>query len=350
MAQAKENPGPFPRFKGPLELTGALDKYESFEVTPVLGREYPTAKLLEWMNAPNSDELLRDLAITVSQRGVVVFRAQDGVDTEVIKKLAIRLGELTGRPSENGLHIHPLFNSERAHGGADNQINCVSSEDRKAVYAAEQHQKKKVQSHNNWHSDLGFEAVPGDYSVFVLTEVPETGGDTLFASGCDLYDRISTPMQKFLETLTAINASPKLEQIARDKEYSMYTEQRGCPQNVGTVFRHEHPVVRTNPVTGWKSIYALGQNTESIKDLAPEESSMLLDWIINILYKNHDTQARIRWKQNNDVAIWDNRSVFHCVTWDYDHLGPRMGKRALCVGERPYFDPNSTSRQETLGY
>lgn len=82
----------------------------------------------------------------------------------------------------------------------------------------------------------------------------------------------------------------------------MYKEQRGCPQNVGTVFRHEHPVVRTNPVTVWKSIYSLGQNTESIKDLAPEESSMLLDWIINILYKNHDTQARIRWKQNNGVG------------------------------------------------
>lgn len=64
MAETKENPGPFPRFKGPLELTGALDKYESFEVTPVLGREFPTAKLLEWMDAPNSDELLRDLAIT----------------------------------------------------------------------------------------------------------------------------------------------------------------------------------------------------------------------------------------------------------------------------------------------
>jgi hypothetical protein len=64
MAQPRENPGPFPRFKGPLELSGALDKYESIEVTPVLGREFPTAKLLEWMEAPNSDELLRDLAIT----------------------------------------------------------------------------------------------------------------------------------------------------------------------------------------------------------------------------------------------------------------------------------------------
>jgi hypothetical protein len=48
----------------PLKLSGALDSYESFDVTPVIGREFPTANLAEWLNAPNSDELLRDLAIT----------------------------------------------------------------------------------------------------------------------------------------------------------------------------------------------------------------------------------------------------------------------------------------------
>ena len=48
----------------PLKLSGTLDAYESFDVTPVIGREFPTAKLDEWLAAPNSDELLRDLAIT----------------------------------------------------------------------------------------------------------------------------------------------------------------------------------------------------------------------------------------------------------------------------------------------
>lgn len=48
----------------PLQLSGALDKYESFDVTPAIGREFPRANLVEWLNAPNSDELLRDLAIT----------------------------------------------------------------------------------------------------------------------------------------------------------------------------------------------------------------------------------------------------------------------------------------------
>ncbi len=48
----------------PLQLSGALDNYESFDVTPVIGKEFPTANLVDWLDAPNSDELLRDLAIT----------------------------------------------------------------------------------------------------------------------------------------------------------------------------------------------------------------------------------------------------------------------------------------------
>lgn len=48
----------------PLKPSGALKNYESFDVTPVIGREFPKARLVEWLNAPNSDELLRDLAIT----------------------------------------------------------------------------------------------------------------------------------------------------------------------------------------------------------------------------------------------------------------------------------------------
>lgn len=50
--------------KAPLELKGVLDQFKSFDVTPVIGREYPNVDLSEWLRAPNSDELLRDLAIT----------------------------------------------------------------------------------------------------------------------------------------------------------------------------------------------------------------------------------------------------------------------------------------------
>ncbi len=47
----------------PLKPTGVLDQFKSFEVTPTIGREFPDANLVEWLDAPNADELLRDLAI-----------------------------------------------------------------------------------------------------------------------------------------------------------------------------------------------------------------------------------------------------------------------------------------------
>jgi hypothetical protein len=48
----------------PLKLSGALNSYKSFDKTPVIGREYVEGNLKEWLRAPNSDELIRDLAIT----------------------------------------------------------------------------------------------------------------------------------------------------------------------------------------------------------------------------------------------------------------------------------------------
>jgi hypothetical protein len=50
--------------KEPLKLSGALDHFESFDVTPTIGREFVGVNLAKWLRAPNSDELIRDLAIT----------------------------------------------------------------------------------------------------------------------------------------------------------------------------------------------------------------------------------------------------------------------------------------------
>jgi hypothetical protein len=50
--------------KEPLKLSGALDHFESFDVTPIIGREFVGVNLAKWLRAPNSDELIRDLAIT----------------------------------------------------------------------------------------------------------------------------------------------------------------------------------------------------------------------------------------------------------------------------------------------
>lgn len=53
-----------PKVKLPLEANGALDSYHYNDLTPCIGREFPTANLVEMMSAPNSNELLQELALT----------------------------------------------------------------------------------------------------------------------------------------------------------------------------------------------------------------------------------------------------------------------------------------------
>ncbi|KAL2404035.1 Alpha-ketoglutarate-dependent dioxygenase btcD [Exophiala dermatitidis] len=334
----------------PLKASGALDKYASEDVTPVIGTEFPEANLVEWLQSSNADELLRDLAIKISERGVVFFRKQDNLTNDLQKQLIQRLGELAGKPATSKLHIHPILNSERELGGSDPEISTISSVQQDKIYKkTPYHQSRKEQGSAQWHSDIAFEPVPADYTSLRLVQLPRTGGDTLWASGYEIYDRISEPYQKFLESLTATFAQPAFKEVADKGGFKLYDKERGAPENVGSELRAIHPVVRTNPVTGWKSIFPVGGHVQHINGLTEAESKKLLDWFLELVHKNHDLQVRFKWKNPNDIAIWDNRSVFHSATYDYKGQGDRFGNRVVGLGERPYFDPNSTSRRVALG-
>lgn len=99
----------------PLKYSGSLDHLEYTEYSPIIGREYHTAKIKDILNAPNSEQQIRDLAIIISERGVCFFRApQDDLTIEDQKRFTDLLGSLSGRPKENGLHVHPLFRDENS--------------------------------------------------------------------------------------------------------------------------------------------------------------------------------------------------------------------------------------------
>ncbi|RPA75623.1 taurine catabolism dioxygenase [Ascobolus immersus RN42] len=333
----------------PLKLTGALDHLKYFDNTPVIGREYHDVLITDLLHASNSDELLRELAITISQRGVVYFRKQNLLDTNDLKLLVDRLGKLAGKPESSRLHIHPVINAGReGFGGSDNEISKISSELNKKLYADKffNRSQKSQSLARHWHSDITFEPVPSDYAVLQIYEKPPTGGDTLWASGYELYDKFSKPVQEFLDKLTATYAQPAFNQAAKNSGFKVYSEPRGSPENVGEELTAIHPVIRTNPVTGWKSVYAVGHHVAYINDLTERESARYLEEFVQLITNNHDLQVRFRWEEN-DIAIWDNRSVYHAATPDVK--GVRTGNRAVSLGERPYFDPASKSRREALG-
>ncbi|CAN9099230.1 unnamed protein product [Alternaria alternata] len=342
-------------YPAPQTKTGALDAGFKFEeTTPVIGREYPDVNIVEdILNASNADDLIRDLAITISERGVVFFRAQDNLTNDLQKSLVHRLGQLTGKPVDSTLHIHPILNNTSEFGVDDAQISTISSLGRKSIFKHEDHRRPSGSRRYDaaqWHSDIQFEPIPADYTSLRLTELPETGGDTLWASGYEIYDRFSKAYQTFFEGLTATFVGDGFIRAAEanPEKVKIYEKERGSPKNVGKSLSAVHPVVRTNPVTGWKSIFALGPFPKYINELHEEESAELLKKFRSVITENHDLQVRFKWRNKNDIAIWDNRSAFHSATFDYDDLGERFGNRAVGIGEAPYFDPNSRSRTEAL--
>ena len=241
----------------PLKSTGSIDSFKQIILTPIIGTEYPETNIVdEILNASNAEQRIRDLAIKsrsitgkgvwastnsrvpVSERGVVFFRKQDNLTNDLQKKLILRLGELTCRPATNSLHIHPVFNDNRELGGTDAEISNISSVQRNVLYKDSDYSRMAAV----WHSDISFEREPADYSSLRLTQLPESGGDTLWASGYEMYDRISKPYQKFLETLTATHIGSTFHQMAATGKFELYTEPRGSPKNAGTALAASHPV------------------------------------------------------------------------------------------------------------
>lgn len=331
-----------------IQPSGILEEeYEFEDVTPQIGREFPKAHLREILK---DDDKLKELAVTVSRRGVVFFRDQD-ISLEEQKVLTDKLGKLAGKPKTSGLHIHPIapaggFIKNDGSGKVDPEISIISSKQNKHFKERRGDFFKKT-SAKEWHSDITFEPVPADYSILKIVEPLESGGDTLWGSGYALYEKLSPSFRAYLESLTGIYSQPGFKK-ASEGVYDLYSDERGAPENIGDELTAVHPIVRTNPVTGWKSVFAIGNHFTSFNGLTEYESALLKDYLNETLYGNNDLQVRFKWNKN-DVAIWDNRSAYHSATFDY--LGgdnERTGVRTVGIGERPYLAKNSTSREEGL--
>lgn len=325
----------------PLKSTGALDKYEHFEVTPVIGRQYgPEVQIRDLLNAPNADELIRELAITVSRRNVVFFKNQD-LTIDEQKLLGNQLGKLSGRPESSNLHVHPLTFPSSELG---DEVSVISS-DRRGEYVKAVAESRLAST--GWHSDITFENVPSDFAILKIHTLPETGGDTLWASAYEAYDRLSPAYAKFLEGLHAVHEAKKFHAVAKAFGNPLREGIRGNPANVGPELEAVHPVIRTNPITGWKGLFVNKGFTKRIVELTKDESDDALAYLFKHIAENHDLQVRFKWSKN-DVAIWSNTSTVHTATWDYDGER-RVGDRVVSIGEKPYYDAASKGRREALG-
>ena len=147
-------------------------------------------------------------------------------------------------------------------------------------------------------TQVTYELQPPSYtSLKVLTGPPlGGGGDTLWSSQYAAYDMLSPHMQKYLESLTAIHSAELQAQGSRDLGRTVRREP------VTT----EHPLIRTNPVTGWKSVFFNPGFVTKIVGVPKTESDHIIALLTDIVATSPENHARFQW-QAGDVAFWDNR-------------------------------------------
>ena len=186
------------------------------------------------------------------------------------------------------------------------------------------HTAKTRAGQNNWHSDVTWREEPSLGSILRARIIPPVGGDTLFCDMNAAYEHLDAETRGQIDGLFAIHRfdrvfGGKLSEEKRAKVLDEYPPSR-------------HPVVRTHPETGLRSLYVNNSFVSHIDGMAEDESRQLLQR----LYRQAsipEFQARLRWRPDT-VAFWDNRAVQHYAAFDY-HPEERRVERVTIVGDRP---------------
>jgi len=123
---------------------------------------------------------------------------------------------------------------------------------------------------------------------------------------------LSQPLRELLDGMTALHSS-----------------------TIDPTLCYEHPAIAIHPKTGKRFIYLNRLFTTSLRQLKPEESHALLNYIYDFT-EQPEFCTRHRWSAG-DVVMWDNRATLHYAVGDYDE--PRMLHRCMVHGVKPQGNP-----------
>ena len=256
------------------------------------------------LNAALNDEAQQGLQAALVEHQVLFLR-QQFLQAEQQRDLALLFGDL---------HIHPIY----------------PAHERVAEVMVLDSHKQDLRDNELWHTDVTFIQTPPLGCVLSAQQVPEFGGDTLWASSTAAYAALSKPMQALLDGLSASHdirkSFPATRFALTDADAARFEKAKQDHPPVS------HPVVRTHPVTGKKGLFVSEGFTTHINELTEAESEALLRFLF--AHATHPNfQVRWHW-QAGDVAIWDNRATQHFANFDYG-AAHRIMHRATVLGDKP---------------
>ena len=177
----------------------------------------------------------------------------------------------------------------------------------------------------DWHTDDSYFAVPAKATLLHGIEIPSRGGATWFCNMHSVFEALPEKLRRRVDGMRAIHGydTPR----ARNRPSAR------TPQEIAETPDVEHPLVRTHPETGRKSLYLNPNRLDRIVGLERAESDALLDALADEARKPQHHFAHV-WKAG-DIAIWDNRATMHRVVIDYPMGENRVMQRVLIEGEKP---------------
>jgi taurine dioxygenase len=290
-----------------LAFDAALD---ARSLTGSLGAEIHAVDLREPL-APSTVAELRELWL----RHKVVFVRDQHLEAHHQVAFAHAFGRLTS--------AHPVLPSAIVE-----HPEVLVLDSRVARSRPEYEQTRARSRSHGWHTDVTFVDTPPTGSILAARQVPDAGGDTLWADTQAAYEALDEPLRRLVDGLTAVHDGSRTFGGFLAAGFPVEWEGDLRP----TLEPVEHPVVRTHPETGARSLFVNPQFTSHIVGLSPRESDALL----TVLFEHMTVpEFTVRWRwRGGDVAFWDNRTTMHYATQDYGDAH-RIMHRVTLRGDRP---------------
>ena len=221
-------------------------------------------------------------------------------------------------PPEQHVALGKRFGPLHAHPAAPTMIGHPEIFE---IYATKD---SKIANGEFWHSDVSCDETPPLGTMLQIHIAPPCGGDTMFSDMSAAYDDLSEPIKNLVSGLSARHTSEHIYK-GRYSDRGKQDTDIDCPEAV-------HPIVRTHPETGKKSLFVNRTFTTEILGLSESESNAILEMLLE--HAEHiNYQIRFRWTLN-DMAFWDNRCCMHRAIWDY-WPEERKGRRVTIKGDKP---------------
>ena len=285
--------------------------FEVRPLTPRFGGEVTGFDLRSLLREPDNSVFLR----TLCEHSVLVFRNQQ-LTPEQFVAVSRFLGELE-------LHVLDQYRMPE-----QPEIYVLSNIVRDG---------KPIGDPKNgfgWHSDLSYMQHPTAYTVLYGVETPPEGADTLYSSTTLALQKLDPALRRRIEGKRGLHSYTYMRHRNTKYIQENIVATALTAEQIARVPDVAHPLVRTHPITGARSLYLGGDCITGIEGVPEAESRQLLDKLFEFALRP-EFQIRHAW-QPRDVVFWDNRTTMHTAT-EYDREKyRRLIWRTSVRGEVPF--------------